>query len=788
MRRLAPVWLAAAAAIPAFAASRTAPATAPRAPLGPETPLARAYLDRLARYTRYALPQVRDWPGAAGCRYHKRDGHRELDVRQNASVALAFAVLARYGEGVSIPRDDVARDARGIIRYLAATHRTGTLPAGDGEPWGDAWQSAFWAGLAGHAAWIIWEDLDDETRIRAARMVAHEADRFLDRPPDDGFRGDTKAEENAWNSIALALAACMFPDDPLAARRRERAIVYMMNAFSEPGDRTDATIVDGRPVRAWVTTTCLYPDHTLENHGRVHPDYLTTFSLNLRNALLYRMAGLDVPRAAFHHAGDAFGVLKRLASPSGGLFYINGQDWWPHRNELALVTGAFMSVLAGDREGAFLERSSLDRLGLLHSRFEDGRLWDPREYNYSEGEEEMMARYAELYLLHRLFGDGPEPVSEAAFESAQGGIRIFEVGGFAIDRTADRLASFAWRNGAMGLVYPGGDTWFTAPWERGIVGRIEVEGAKDDAPAVRSHAARADAGALVVSADIGRCEGRVRQSIAFVALPEGPVIAIERLAAASPCVLRRALTGSLGILNEPAGAVHGNARTIAHEGARFTVTGACDDPDREIPIASRWVLIDDRFGVIALGGERMLYVDANRFERARLREELHASAVAGPRRLAAGEVFRDGATVILSGVDGARIRAALDAWRFERAGEDAARIRGPGWTIDVRYGEGAPAVSIGRGGDGGAEVRIEKLWEGRQRIEGRPVGAGALVLLPCGLHLVALDARTGDEVWRYPFEEDRAGLLVPMGIQGVGYAPLRQGRGIAIAIGSTEIH
>ena len=45
----------------------------------------------------------------------------------------------------------------------------------------------------------------------------------------------------------------------------------------------------------------------------------------------------------------------------------------------------------------------------------------------------------------------------------------------------------------------------------------------------------------------------------------------HRLAAASPCVLRRALTGSLGILNEPAGRVHGNARTIAIEGARLKV-------------------------------------------------------------------------------------------------------------------------------------------------------------------------------------------------------------------------
>ena len=41
-----------------------------------------------------------------------------------------------------------------------------------------------------------------------------------------------------------------------------------------------------------------------------------------------------------------------------------------------------------------------------------------------------MARYAELYLAHRQFGDGPAPVTTGAFLRMQSGAHIFDAGGF----------------------------------------------------------------------------------------------------------------------------------------------------------------------------------------------------------------------------------------------------------------------------------------------------------------------------------------------------------------------
>ena len=428
----------------------------PLHPLGRDTELSRAYHLLLNRYVRYARPNLRDWPAEPGAKFHKRDGSKEHDVRQNGTVAFAFAVLSEGGrfdeQSAGATREQVRADAVALVRYLAVTHVENFLPTGDGKPWGDHWQSAHWTLFAGQAAWLLWDQLPDDTKIMVARMVIHEADRYNERPPDDGEWRDTKAEENAWNSAAPALACCMFAGHPNASLWRERAIVYMINSFTTRADHADATLVDGRPVKERVTTVCLHDDFTLENHDRVHPDYLSTFTLNLRSAILFKLAGREIPQAMFHHVTEVFQVLARLTAADGGLFYVNGQDWWPHRTDVPLMAGGLVSVLLRDPQAARVERDALEWLQKMHARFDDGREFDPREYNYPNTEEEMMARYAELYLAHRLFGDGPKPVSAKAFAATQSGVRIFDAGGFVTHRNRERYASFAWVNGAMGLV------------------------------------------------------------------------------------------------------------------------------------------------------------------------------------------------------------------------------------------------------------------------------------------------------------------------------------------------
>jgi hypothetical protein len=132
--------------------------------LGPETDLSREYYRLLTRYVRYAAPKIRPWPDEAGASYHKRDGSKEHDVRQNASVALGFAVLSAFGaydeKEAGVPRDRVKADAAALVRYLAVTHAANFRPTGDGKAWGDHWQSAYWAASPSRA---------QRTRSRSSR-------------------------------------------------------------------------------------------------------------------------------------------------------------------------------------------------------------------------------------------------------------------------------------------------------------------------------------------------------------------------------------------------------------------------------------------------------------------------------------------------------------------------------------------------------------------------------------------------------------------------------------------
>jgi hypothetical protein len=267
----------------------------PHRKLGDETPLSRECYRRLLKYVRLTEPRFHDWPAAAGCRYHKRDDHGEHGVRQNTTVALGYSVLlaGKYDESIAgTPRAKITSNLVSLLRYIAITHVANFLPAGDCEPWGDQWQSAYWASMAGHAAWLAWDLLDDDVKVMIVRMVAHEADRFNTRPPDSGESNDTKSEENAWNSEVIALADCMLPKHPNASLWHERAIVWMLNSFSRDADKRDTHVVDGRPAMDRITAANVHPDFTLENHGRVHPDYLCCVDLLLRNVLLYEGAGL----------------------------------------------------------------------------------------------------------------------------------------------------------------------------------------------------------------------------------------------------------------------------------------------------------------------------------------------------------------------------------------------------------------------------------------------------------------------------------------------------------------
>ncbi len=143
----------------------------------------------------------------------------------------------------------------------------------------------------------------------------------------------------------------------------------------------------------------IYDDFTLENHGIVHPDYMTTFSLAAGCATDFRMSGRREPEAVMHNVGGIYENLKWFVLPDGGFVYPSGQDWQLFRNADWLRCHVLMSVLARDPDGWELGRRSLAALQKMQSRSESGAVYLPEETFFASSHSDLLRGLAESWLM-----------------------------------------------------------------------------------------------------------------------------------------------------------------------------------------------------------------------------------------------------------------------------------------------------------------------------------------------------------------------------------------------------
>ena len=335
-----------------------------------ENDFTRAYYARINSWLSYAQTKLTKYDIIPECKYlltpylppgDTRGGtSNEAAMKMNCGYVLAAGVVAKFGDfdpalAGGTTRARLKSDVISVIRYLSRTHKTGAYTTPDGKKWGNHWQSAWWASEFGLGAWLLWEDLDKDTKECVARVIEYEANRFNNRiPPSRKYR-DTAAESNSWDAILLSLAANMLARHPNAAVWDKQAKTYMMNTLSVFADRFNHTKVDGKKVCDWVVTENAFVDYTVENHGhprrsRHSPIYLNLCERNLGNcALMYLLAGKEPPEASRHHAQDA---------------WLSGKLAFGY-NDLR----AYYSLIHKDPEAAKQEQNRLDRLREKRGRF-----------------------------------------------------------------------------------------------------------------------------------------------------------------------------------------------------------------------------------------------------------------------------------------------------------------------------------------------------------------------------------------------------------------------------------
>ena len=399
----------------------------------------------------------------------------ELAVRLPAMSALAVAIGLRTGAAdplrVDASTGKAFRYVDQLVRSIACDHQA-VSPDG----WGLGWETAHWAMLTGAAAWLVWDRFTPQTQSDVAAMLVDEADRLTQLAvpywgrPDGSIAtpGDTKAEECAWNAALLSLASSMMPAAPHAALWRATAAELAVAAYATQPDLSSPAVVNGVPLETRLQGFNAYPDGTVENHGRIHPDYAANVQLLWLAADFARLAQRWVPEAMFHNAGLVYSSLSTTsfqagaASPAGGtyldpggtvyvpgsdtIYYPQGDDWglvrrahWVSLDAHAMVYAQYLGATGWPAADALAQHEKGQRALWRSSGAQDGRTYsvDPviaAQQDTYPGREEYAAEslataWLALYvgqlgvpaLLH---GPLPVPVPTAPAERAPTSARL----------------------------------------------------------------------------------------------------------------------------------------------------------------------------------------------------------------------------------------------------------------------------------------------------------------------------------------------------------------------------
>jgi hypothetical protein len=387
----------------------------------------------------------------------------------------------------------------------------------------------------------------------------------------------------------------VLPRHPHAAGWHTRALEYMISAFAARTDSESRRLVDGRPLSAWVHGANVHSDFTLENHGFVHPDYMSTTWLNLSNAITYGLAGKPVPEACGFHAAEVYRNLKWLSMPDGGLLYPNGTDWNLHRVDVAAGLHVAMDRVMRDPDAAPLAALGRETLNRMQARNRDGRTFLPGEFKSYLGHEGQSGWiYATSLMIESLWKPAPNARSLAeVWKSLQGGL-TFADGRFFVMRTPGAVSSFSWGLRIMGQTVPFTTDTILNPINHslvGLAGALET-GETPGRTGVGSQALEAslgrdpitlstvlsgeEQGALHVTASARH--PKTWQVFSFTALPNGKSVYMERWGDTGP-----RLGSLISLLREP-GWVYGRAERKTEGDGRT------------------WFNVDDRLGYAVSGG------------------------------------------------------------------------------------------------------------------------------------------------------------------------------------------
>ena len=685
------------------------------------------------------------WPARPNCGHFY--GGSYWYGSETAHTVLCLAVVASVGPfdaaAAGVERQQLIDHAIAGIRYLGFTHDSGPEdcvrvagpnPHASGRKWGGKGDAFFQASQHGtpvaalcQGAWLLWDQLDDETRQLIVNALTTYADTWCDEPARSGVYVDTQTEENGWTGQAIGLAAMMMPHHPRAEQWKAGADRWIANVCTTPYDRIrNQTELQGKPVAQWVQTVTTHPDFTAENHDFVHPNYMGS---GITHAAMYAQyclhAGARVPDVVRFNREPLYDVLKSFAEPDGSLTPLQGQDWWYVTHYGLTLLHAAMNTLFEDPEAAYLERCVARTSRDISASVGGGHLYirDPGNARLNEfqsmrtAERGSVAALARAYLLHCQLGDGADPVTRAQFEKARRGVRTYPHGGLATRRGKDTVASFSWRNRPMVLVQPAGRCWDITPWPYSLVGSFRTEpqmaGGVPDAQCKVSE----DGEMLAATMAMEREGGLLRQDVALVVPDDAVAFYFDRVAARDHARIIQQRRGEVSVRNEDyaelGARAPGRRRLWTAQGEVLAQSRFGGEDEWFRWPRSTWINLDDRIGYVVFGGAGIAYQACHDYPRYRgLEDYLILSYDDKPRDVEAGRQVSSLAVAIApSQTHAATEQMAADVIRPRTPAHADALVAGD-WLAVVNFARRRRTLKLSW--DAGEEVAV---FAGRTTLE-----------------------------------------------------------------------
>lgn len=343
-------------------------------------------------------------------------GKTEHIIRPVSHEAFALAVSLRLNvyrpETTGVSQEEAIEKTVKLIRSLAYRHKANSGKEG----WGDLWQSALWAAQTGTAGWIVWEHLTPDEQELVCRMIVHEADRFInykvpyyrDAEGKIIYKGDSKAEENAWNSNILSLATAMMPGHAHWQQWMRKSVELLISAYAAPSDLLSRKKINGFRLDEMLQGSNIEENGVVINHGIVHADYMCAIMHNTLNVWVYGLAGMKAPAAALFNGDKVYYALTDLdfsgknmyvrdeaGRATCQMFFPEGNDWGLGRQDCYWVMDVMAHAFKWDvRSGVKAiewAKARNKKMLEMQGRFENGKYYGDRSENTFPSREEWFA-------------------------------------------------------------------------------------------------------------------------------------------------------------------------------------------------------------------------------------------------------------------------------------------------------------------------------------------------------------------------------------------------------------